>query len=466
MRGLRHLRDDSGQVLVVTALCMVALISFVGLAVDIGALRYEKRHLQVAADAAALAGALEVRVCGDTPACGAMQAAAQNALVENGYSGSSVLTNCAGGGTTGLSLMINNSPCLVASDPNHGKLNYVEARVSETAPVYFSRVLGFTGFHISARAEAARGLGGPCIYALNPTAVGALSITAGLGFQAQCGIVVESNSPAAVTCLIGLISAPEIRVTGGPAGLLCGSKPAPTTGVAPPSPADPLAYLPAPANATAACGTGSGSLYNGSQTPVVLVAPIGANIVFNPGVYCGGISITASVLSNITFNPGIYVLRNGHATILGIPGPTVSGLTVTLGLLSTFTANSVMFYNQGNGGSFSITAPSIIGLSQFTMTAPTNGEYGGILFFQAHGVTNTGTFLVNLLQGSKMNGVIYMPDALVTYALGVVSGAANYNGIVADRVQFTGQVLSTLANDYSSLQSGSPLNGDHSSLVQ
>ncbi len=466
MRRLIHLRDDSGQVLVVAALCMVVLIGFLGMAVDLGFVRYEKRRLQNATDAAALAAALEVRVCGDTPNCAAMQTAAQNALVENGYTGSTIITNCTTPGA-GLTLMVNNPTCLLTSDPNRNKNNYVEAQVSETAPVYFTRILGFSGFRIKARAEAARGLGGPCIYALNPTASNSLAILAGLGFQSKCGIVVESNSPAAVTCLIGLMSAPEIRVTGGTTGLLCGSVPPPVTGVAPPSPADPLAYLPAPSTANDTCGTGSGNVYNGSPVPVNLIPLLGTNIVFNPGVYCGGISITASVLSNITFNPGVYVLRNGYSTLLGIPGPTQSGLTITVGALSTLVGNGVMFYNEGNAGSFSITAmPALLGLSTFQLTAPTRGNFGGILFYQAHGVTNTGTFLVNLLQGSRMDGVIYMPDALVTYGVGVVAGASKFNGIVADRVQFTAQILSTLGNDYSSLQSGSPLGGDHSELVQ
>jgi hypothetical protein len=458
-----HLRDDSGQVLVVAALCMVVLIGFLGLAVDVGFVRHEQRRLQTAADAAALAGALEVRVCGGTPNCSAMQTAAQNALAENGYNGSTVITNCANPGTA-LTLMVNNPVCLSSTDPNKSKMNYVEAQVSEMAPLYFSRIFGFSGFRIKARAEAARGLGGPCIYALNPSASNSLAVLAGLGFQSKCGIVVESKSATAVTCLIGLMSAPEIRVSGGTSGLLCGATPSPITGIAPPAPADPLAYLPAPANANDACGTRSGHVFNGSPKPVSLVLPLGSTYVFNPGVYCGGISITAAVLSNVTFNPGVYILRNGHDPILG---STTSGLTITIGLLSSIVGNGVMFYNEGDGGSFSITAtPALLGLSTYQLTAPTSGNYGGILFFQAHGVTNTGTFLVNLLQGSKMDGVIYMPDALVTYGVGAVAGVSRFNGIVADRIQFTAQILSTIGNDYSTLQSGSPLGGDHSELVQ
>jgi hypothetical protein len=207
-------------------------------------------------------------------------------------------------------------------------------------------------------------------------------------------------------------------------------------------------------------------VYNGSPRAVD-VGLLTGNVTFNPGVYCGGIAITVALLSNVTFNPGTYILRNGPVYLLGLPVGTSSGFTITVNLLSSIVGKGVTFYNEGDAGSFSLTANGLpLQLSNFQLSAPTSGDYGGILFYQAHGITNTGTFLVNLLQGSEMDGVIYMPDALVTYGVGAVAGAQKYNGIVADRVQFTAQILSIISNDYSSLQSGSPLGGDHSELVQ
>jgi Flp pilus assembly protein TadG len=470
MRILRQLIDESGQVVLVAALCMVVLIGFVGIAVDVGYLRFEKRRLQAAADAAALAAALEVRVCGATPNCGAMQTAATTALTENGYSGATFRSACTASTASALTLTLNNPACLVPTDPNLTKNAYVEAVVSEKAQGYFSRVLGFTGFQLSARAEAAHGLGGPCIYALNPTASGALNIAVGLGFKSNCSVVVESSSSTSVNCLLGLgITAPEVQVspTGGGASLLClGSTH--VTQLPVPVPADPLAYLPPPPTANDACGTSTGSPYTGSAKPVTLLIPLLANIVFNPGVYCGGISITASLLSTITFNPGTYIIRNYQGpAILGITPSPVGGFTITIGVLSTMKGNGVTFYNEGNAGGFSLTTPSLpLGLSNFNMSAPTSGNYGGILFFQAHGVTNTGTYLATLLGASGLNGVIYEPDAMVTYGVAAISTAGSYNGIVADKIQFNVNVLSTFANDFSTLQTGSPINGDHATLVQ
>jgi uncharacterized membrane protein len=52
---MRKLKEDSGQALVVVALGLVVLLSFLGLGLDMGQLRYQKRQLQRAADAAAIA---------------------------------------------------------------------------------------------------------------------------------------------------------------------------------------------------------------------------------------------------------------------------------------------------------------------------------------------------------------------------------------------------------------------------
>ena len=53
----KTLRNEHGQALIITLISFTVLLGFVGLAVDVGYMFYTKRQLQVAADAAALAGA-------------------------------------------------------------------------------------------------------------------------------------------------------------------------------------------------------------------------------------------------------------------------------------------------------------------------------------------------------------------------------------------------------------------------
>jgi len=464
---MRFLRDESGQAVVMIALALAVIVGIAALAVDVGQLRYQKRNLQAAADAAALAAGMEIRTCGATPNCTAMQAAAQSALTENGLTGSTLIANCGSTPGTGLTIEVNDPPCaLGGSDPNAGNNRYAEVVVSQRQQTYFARVLGINSMQISTRAEAERDPHAPCVYSLDPTGAGAISILIGLGIRANCGIVDESNNSAALACLVGLlISSPRITVTGGAAGLLCTSTPEPRTGVPVPVPNDPLANLLAPSTAGNACGTSTNSPYTGSPAAVNILTGLLSPIVFNPGVYCGGISITAGLLTNITFNPGTYILKSGPASIvLGIPlGHSAGGLSITLSVASTISGQGVTFYNEG--GALSVTVPSIAGLSGFNLSAPTTGAYAGILFWQPSSNTTAGSFIASLLAGNNFQGAVYLPGASVTYGVSALSSA--YNIVVAKDVNFgVLTVLSTFGSNFSSLPQGSPLEDDYAVLVQ
>lgn len=84
-------RHDSGQALVIVAFVMVTMLGFLGLVVDLGYVRYMKRHMQKLADAAALAAALELSACGSTPDCSALTTTAQNAVTENSFTGGTLV---------------------------------------------------------------------------------------------------------------------------------------------------------------------------------------------------------------------------------------------------------------------------------------------------------------------------------------------------------------------------------------
>ena len=56
---MRALKEERGQMLVLVALSMTVLLGFLALAIDVGLLFRAKRNLQVAADAAAVAGAMD-----------------------------------------------------------------------------------------------------------------------------------------------------------------------------------------------------------------------------------------------------------------------------------------------------------------------------------------------------------------------------------------------------------------------
>src|SRR5258708_17015297 len=96
---MKMLRDDKGQTLVLTALCMSVMLGFMALALDVGVLFHARRSLQTAADAAALAGAADYLY---NQSASSARTAGCAAAAQNGFSGTcttSTSGSCTGSGT-------------------------------------------------------------------------------------------------------------------------------------------------------------------------------------------------------------------------------------------------------------------------------------------------------------------------------------------------------------------------------
>ena len=457
-------RTDAGQALVVVAFGMVILLGFLALGVDLGYLRLMKRRMQMLADAAALAGAQELTYC-TTNNCSALTTAAQNALVENGFTGSALFTNCGASSGT-LTITVNNPPCSLgskAADPHYNDKNFVEVVVSQKESAYFSRIFGVTSPTVSARSEAALGSGNNCIYALDPTDSGTISADFLAFVNSQCGIVDESSSSSALTCtLLSSITGSQIGIVGGYSKFLCTISPTPKTHIPMPSPADPLAYL--PTQSFTSCGLSIGSPYSGSSSAINITS---GTKVFNPGTYCGGIQISCTALPcpNVTFNPGTYIL-----TSINNSGSTLStyyGLNIDIG--TNITGSGVTFYNYGPAGPITFLLGSFTA-NGINLTAPTSGPYAGILFFQDPGNTSQAQIIGTSSMNTTLQGTYYFPRAKVVFAF---DGPVSYNILDAWQVEFavltfaSGTFKSSgFGNDYSSLANGSPIKGIGGVLVQ
>ena len=386
-----------------------------------------------------------------------MQLAAQSALTENGLHVTNSNVNCGSSpNASALALQLNYPPCLTgSSDPNHGNFSYVEAALSETEPTYFARVLGINSVPLTARAEAVR-VGNPnCVYALDRSGAAAITVLGLAALNTTCGVVDESNSPAAFACdLFAQTHVPSLRISGGVQHLLCQVNPAPQLNTPPPTPADPLSYLSPPA--LPSCGTSTGSPFHGSPNPVI----VSGTAVFYPGSsYCGGINILPG--SHVTFMPGTYVLQSGG--LLGLQG----GLSIDLA--SSVNGSGVTFYNLGPNGGITFPLTSVT-FGTVNITAPTTGAYSGILFYQDPSNTSPAVILGSSSANTVVEGAYYFPTAVVTCA---VAGPSRYNILVAKDIIFTVLTFSSaslattsFANDYSSLSGGSPLAGSGAALAQ
>src|SRR5258708_16265128 len=145
------MRGAPGQVLVIVAMGILVLRAFVGLAIDLGQFWSVRRHMQTAADAAAVAGAAALRRSG-SPSDAATAASSTNGFAN---------------GTNDVTVTVNNPP---SAGVYAGNTGYVEVIVSQPQPTYFMRVLGYTSIPVSTRSVASSVNGPACLYALDPTA--------------------------------------------------------------------------------------------------------------------------------------------------------------------------------------------------------------------------------------------------------------------------------------------------------
>lgn len=401
-------KDESGQVLVLTAVSMLVLLGFVGLAIDVGFLFRAKRNMQIAADAAATAAVLDYIYHADVDKA---TTAAYDAAKANGVDHS----------VTGNVVTVSSPP---ADGPETGTAagQFIEVRVSTKNPTYFMGVLtGSKSLAVAARAVGGTSSSKGCVYTLAKTGLDIDDSASGSIVIPTCGIIDNSSSsPALSNSGSKTITASSIQVVGGYSmGHLGNISPTPTTGSIPVS--DPLSALSPP-----------------SSWPPCLADPhVNSTATIGPAISGGTICYSGLTISagsgTVTLNPGIYVI-NGTLSITG--SAPVNGTGVTFYLPS------------GSSPNVSITASATMKL-----IAPTSGKYDGILFYQDR--ANTNAIKITAAGGSTITGIIYAPTATLdmTGSGGVAVIAAS---LVVGSIKFTGSGDLSF-QDYALVNSGTPL---------
>ena len=397
-------KNESGNALVFTALALTVLLGFAGLAVDMGALRYEKRLQQSAADAAALAGASNLGFGGITS--GAQSASAANGFPDNGGGQAS---NCGSGAVVGtVCVEVLNPPAAetvngiaIPAGPHTGDSNYVEVLVTAVQPTYFMKALGINSETITARAVATNlsgGTGGGCLYTLGPpsSSVEGVNINGSAVLNATtCGIVDNGNFNTKGNKLIvnaGTFGLAGDKNQSGPGGTVtCAQTPTSCPTLNMPAAADPLARLTPPCSPCS--GGGSISIQGNGNFSGTGVTYSNNVYTISPGTY-NSITISGTGSGNhVVFSPGTYIIDGSGG--LTIPGnATISG-----------TADTFYFTN---GATVNMT-----GTPTVDFTAPSSGQYAGVLFYQDP--TDTSGPTLGGDSSSFYNGALYFPKAQITF---------------------------------------------------
>jgi hypothetical protein len=395
---------QSGQALVFVALGLVVILGFVGLGIDMGVMRFQRRVQQTAADAAAIAEA------NDLGSGGVNTNAASTAVQANGLSGATVQFNTAcPTSVTTLTVTVNNPPL---SGPHAGGANsadYVEVCVATLQPTYFTRIFGINSETVNARAVATDYSGATngnnsynCLITLGApsNSIEGVNINGHADLNAPtCGIADNGNyntKGSALTVTAGSfgVSGSNFQTgNGGSVTCMDGQTHCPQDGT--PAARNPLGSLTAPAG-----GTQMGGL-----------KLTGGGEITCPGGYCTYSYINLVGNNAVTFDSGVYTI-NGTAAQGGLScsgTPTITGTGVTF-----YFTNQATYGCQGNDTT--------------TLTAPSSGTYQGVLMYQDsqdcncgsggcdNGVVSCGAGpAVGGNTGSQYNGILYFPNDLITF---------------------------------------------------
>jgi Flp pilus assembly protein TadG len=384
---MKLLRDEKGQTLILTALCMGCLLGFMALSVDVGLLFNTKRKLQIAADAAATAAALQYIYTYS----GSNQSAAETAAIAAGNAAGQA--NVSG---SSVAVTVNTNAASPAVHTGCAGTNcYYEAIVSQQNPtIFFGTFFAlWQGRSAGTVKVAARAVAGTpdssdyCVYLTNPSGT-ALKVQGNWSMNAaNCGVYINSDSGSVEDdtgkAAKSGISATEIGIVGNvPNNITIAPSSSPTVLQTLPV-SIPFSDVSAP-TIPGTCTAG------GKLTGTVA-----------SGCYSGNVTIGSATLN------GLYIFT-GDVTING----AVNGTNVTLAIMS-----GTLTIKPGN--------------SSVTLTAPTSGTYSGIVVYQP--VTNKNT--IKLQAGSStgtMTGWLDAPGA--TLSMQDNGGDLSWGGLIVNSI--------------------------------
>lgn len=379
MKFQRDRKSERGQSLVLIALSAVLLLGMSGLAIDGGILFSDRRHAQNAADSAAMAGAFAI-LQGNDPIAAGYARAADNEFDNNGTSNWVTVENPPSSGT-------------YAGDPNHV---YVEI-TSEVDAVFSQLVFGGPLMNtVSAIGRAKPATVEPLLFgnAVVGLADSGCAVVWSHGDNTTTldggGIHVNSDHP---DCAFKASGSNELYVVDDDITVVGGFEISGSATVDPPpeSGVDPLSE---PEIDPPDCSTDA-TRDDGTDT-------------FTPGY-----------TDNFRFNGGNWTLESGIYCVDG-------GFTVNSG--TVLTGEDVFIYIISGDLTWN-------GSAEIHLDPMDDGEYAGLLIYQAVGNTEMAT--INGSSDSTWSGTMYFPSAEVQ-----VNGGGGSNGfrsqIVGDMVDMSG----------------------------
>lgn len=381
-------KDIRGGMMTTTAVMMPVLIGFCGVGLDLTNWYMEKRIIQNLVDSGSLMAAHSVTIL-DQNELGLL---VSEHLNNQGLTGDDTLT-------------VTNPP---SAGIAIGRNGFVEVTIRRPAQALFLSYFGFNNVTVEARAVAGKlVIGDQCIVALDETVDRALNFTGTATVNADCGVMSNSSSSEAI-------------YIGGSASLTA-------------DPAQAHGDILVSGSATLITNSPMQTFTDRLEDPYAdLVIPPGSSCDFGPtntstndtltpGRYCGDISVQGT---NVTFEPGTYIIDGGD---------------FNSNANAEFAGTGVTFILTGNSPS-DIGNVTMNGNTDADLSAPTSGDYMGILFYQDPRAIEDSTGNANKFNGGAdltLDGVVYFPSQGLTFTGGASASPACLQ-IIGKSVTFVG----------------------------
>jgi Flp pilus assembly protein TadG len=476
---------ERGQVLVIFAGGLIAILAIAALVFDIGQNLYERRMQQDAADAAALAGARYM----NEPAC---KASSTVATCPEAVASALELTTTHGFDPTEVT--INIPPDSSAAPQFRGAAGHIQVKITATRGSYFAGVIGLTSFRISSQGIAANRDHYSLPYSflsLNPTACGAGKIGGNGSVTVQAPIMVDSTCNSSGSLQFdgtnATITAPTCstagthKINGNPANVSCTTY---EDGVPPIT--DPLTGLggpliggssvPYPPISPVITGSGSNTPPNGcpgsgAANVATAANPRGCDIHFNtakvvriyPGVYYGGLKLRQTAAADtlvVYMEPGIYYMAGGGFEVDGqLTLRTVSAGGTTLGGgVLVYNSDDQQYRSNCAAGTGTPGKPCLVAID-FQNTAGSDidllpyelAPYENLLFFQDRNAVPSGgggqpAMSIEGRATMSLSGTIYLPKADFIYS-GNGNGEILNAQVICDEFSITGNGTLSITYD-------------------
>jgi hypothetical protein len=305
--------------------------------------------------------------------------------------------------------------------------NIYSGTASYSVPTTLAKVMSAGSIAVTVKASALANLFPICMMALNATAPGALEVQGSSGVTSpECTIQVNSNASNAVEVNgTAYINSAANCFVGGTKTTTNGSISPPPPATCKPKP-DPFATYPQPL--VGQCNYNNMKITGQSA------------VTLNPGVYCGGLSIVGQAA--VTFAPGFYVIKDGPLSASGGASLTGNGVTfyltgknagVDLGGVTTthFTASSAdpfpgfVFYLD----------PNAAAAKTSQVSGTTEMFFEGVVYLPNQALTVNGS------------AGVFQPSPYTMYVADTIKVAGNAMMLKSDPKKTTVAVPTALAGD-------------------